>query len=57
MFDALTAARPYKDAWPVEKAVAHMEAQRDKHFEGRLVDLFFKQMPALLEIKERWAEH
>ncbi|MYM69971.1 response regulator [Pseudoduganella sp. FT55W] len=57
VFDALTSARPYKEAWPVEKAVEHMEAQRDKHFEGRLVDLFFKQMPALLEIKERWAEH
>ncbi|WP_343728455.1 HD domain-containing phosphohydrolase [Duganella sp.] len=57
VFDALTSARPYKQAWPVEKAVEHMEAQRDRHFEGRLVDLFFKQMPALLEVKERWAEH
>jgi putative two-component system response regulator len=56
VFDALTSARPYKEAWPVEKAIEHMESQRDQHFEGRLVDLFFKQMPALLEIKERWAE-
>jgi putative two-component system response regulator len=56
VFDALTSARPYKEAWPVEKAVEHMESQRDKHFEGRLVDLFFQQMPALLEVKERWAE-
>ena len=56
VFDALTSARPYKEAWPVAKAVEHMESQRDKHFEGRLVDLFFKQMPALLEVKERWAE-
>jgi len=56
VFDALTSARPYKEEWPVEKAVAHMEAQRDKHFEGRLVDIFFQQMPALLEIKQRWAE-
>ncbi|MYM25641.1 response regulator [Duganella sp. FT135W] len=56
VFDALTSARPYKEAWPVEKAVEHMESQRDLHFEGRLVDLFFQQMPALLEIKERWAE-
>jgi putative two-component system response regulator len=57
VFDALTSARPYKEAWPVEKAVEHMLAQRDKHFEGRLVDIFIKQMPALLEVKERWAEH
>ena len=56
VFDALTSARPYKAEWPVEKAIEYMEAQRDKHFEGRLVDIFFQQMPALLEIKERWAE-
>nr|WP_315258710.1 HD domain-containing phosphohydrolase [uncultured Duganella sp.] len=56
VFDALTSARPYKEAWPVEQAVEHMLAQRDSHFEGRLVDIFLQQMPALLEVKERWAE-
>jgi HD-GYP domain-containing protein (c-di-GMP phosphodiesterase class II) len=49
VFDALTSARPYKEAWPVEKAVEHMEAQRDKHFEGRLVDLFFNRCPRCLK--------
>jgi putative two-component system response regulator len=57
VFDALTSARPYKQAWPLEKAVEYLEQQRGKHFEPRLVDLFLKQMPALLEVKERWAEH
>jgi putative two-component system response regulator len=57
VFDALTSARPYKQAWPVEQAVEYLEQQRGKHFEPRLVDLFIKQMPALLEIKQRWAEH
>ena len=56
VFDALTSARPYKDAWPVDKAVEYLRAQRDRHFEGRLVDLFLEQMPALLEVMERWAE-
>ena len=56
VFDALTSARPYKEAWPVEKAVEYLQQQRGQHFEPRLVDLFLKQMPALLEIKERWAE-
>jgi putative two-component system response regulator len=56
VFDALTSARPYKQAWPLEQAVEYMEQQRGLHFEGRLVDLFLKQMPALLEVKERWAE-
>jgi putative two-component system response regulator len=57
VFDALTSARPYKQAWPIEQAVEYLEQQRGKHFEPRLVDLFLKQMPALLEVKERWAEH
>ena len=56
VFDALTSARPYKQAWPVEKAVEHLLSQRGQHFEGRLVDLFLEQMPAILEIKDRWAE-
>jgi len=57
VFDALTSARPYKQAWPIEKAVEYLEQQRGLHFEGQLVDLFLKQMPALLEVKQRWAEH
>ena len=57
VFDALTSARPYKEAWPVEKATEHLLQQRGKHFQPELVDLFLKQMPALLEVKERWAEH
>lgn len=57
VFDALTSARPYKEAWPVEKAAEHLLQQRGRHFQPELVDLFLKQMPALLEIKERWAEH
>jgi len=57
VFDALTSARPYKQAWPVEQAVEYLQQQRGKHFEPRLGDLFIEQMPALLEIKQRWAEH
>ncbi|MQA41801.1 HD-GYP domain-containing protein [Rugamonas aquatica] len=56
VFDALTSARPYKPEWPIAKAVEYLEQQRDKHFDAQLVDLFLKQMPALLEIKQRWAE-
>ena len=57
VFDALTSARPYKEAWPVGRAVDHLLRERGRHFQPELVDLFLKQMPALLEIKQRWAEH
>jgi putative two-component system response regulator len=56
VFDALTSVRPYKPAWTVEAAVELLQQQKDKHFEGRLVDLFLEQLPAVLEIRDRWAE-
>ncbi|MES2160492.1 MAG: HD domain-containing phosphohydrolase [Pseudomonadota bacterium] len=56
VFDALTSARPYKPEWPLPQAVEYLEQQRGKHFDAELVDLFLTQMPALLEIKQRWAE-
>jgi putative two-component system response regulator len=56
VFDALTSARPYKPEWPLEKAVEYLQQQRGKHFDAQLVDLFLAQMPALLEVKQRWAE-
>ncbi|SFU88643.1 HD domain-containing phosphohydrolase [Pseudoduganella namucuonensis] len=56
VFDALTSARPYKAAWPVPDALAYLQQQRGLHFDPELVDLFLAQLPAILEIKERWAE-
>ncbi|WP_295990488.1 HD domain-containing phosphohydrolase [Rugamonas sp.] len=56
VFDALTSARPYKAAWPVEQALEYLEQQRGKHFDAALVDLFLQQLPAIIEIKERWGE-
>jgi putative two-component system response regulator len=56
VFDALTSARPYKAAWPVEEAVQYLRQQRGQHFDAQLVDLFLEQLPAIVEIKERWAE-
>ena len=56
VFDALTSARPYKAAWPVEEAVQYLRQQRGQHFDPALVDLFLERLPAIVEIKERWAE-
>ncbi|MEO4046658.1 two-component system response regulator [Pseudomonas sp. CAU 1711] len=56
VFDALTSVRPYKPAWPVEEAVEFLRRESGRHFDPALVELFLGQMPAILEIKARWAE-
>ena len=56
VFDALTSKRPYKEAWPVEKAVEFIYSQSGKHFDPALVILFEKCLPQLIEIKDRWQD-
>ncbi len=57
VFDALTSVRPYKAAWSVEQAVALLREESGRHFDPQLVELFIAELPAILAIKERWAEH
>jgi response regulator RpfG family c-di-GMP phosphodiesterase len=40
VFDALTSVRPYKVAWPVEKALGEILAQSGRHFDPELVPKF-----------------
>lgn len=56
VFDALTSARPYKAAWPLDKAVAYLEEQRGQHFEAGLVDLFLGAMDEVIIIRDCYAE-
>ena len=40
VFDALTHKRPYKEAWPLDEAVAEITRQRGEQFDPRVVDAF-----------------
>lgn len=40
VFDALTHERPYKPAWPVDRAVGEICRQAGEHFNPRVVDAF-----------------
>ncbi len=40
VFDALTHARPYKAAWPIEDAVEELERQSGRQFDPRVVSAF-----------------
>jgi two-component system response regulator RpfG len=40
VYDALTAVRPYKKAWPTEEAFDYLRSQRGRHFDPHFVDAF-----------------
>ncbi|MDO6685899.1 MULTISPECIES: HD-GYP domain-containing protein [unclassified Agarivorans] len=56
VFDALTSQRPYKQAWPVEKAVDLLKSEAGTHFDPTLVPLFIAALPEILEIKAKFEE-
>jgi putative two-component system response regulator len=42
VFDALTQRRPYKEAWPIDEALAEIDRQRGRQFDPVLVDAFLR---------------
>lgn len=53
VFDALSAERVYKPAWPLEKIKGLFREERGRHFDPVIIDVFFEHLPELLEIRER----
>ncbi|WP_227396348.1 HD domain-containing phosphohydrolase [Jeotgalibacillus aurantiacus] len=56
VFDALATERPYKKAWPLEEILNLINQEKGKHFDPQLVDVFFDQLPKILEIRSLYAE-
>lgn len=56
VFDALTTQRPYKKAWPLEKALDFLKSESGKHFDPSLIELFIQSLPQVLEVRERYQE-
>jgi len=50
VFDALTSVRPYKQAWPVQDALAYLRKQRGSHFDPRCVDGFLSQFSRAMDV-------
>lgn len=57
VFDALTSKRYYKKAWEFDEVVSHMAADKDKHFDGKLVDHFLSELPAVMEVYHTYQDH
>lgn len=46
VFDALTHARPYKEAWPLPRALTTIEQEQGRHFDPKLVTAFVDAIKA-----------
>ncbi|WP_031479215.1 response regulator [Maridesulfovibrio frigidus] len=55
VFDALTMQRPYKDAWPIERAMEYI-GNSNGHFEPRLSEIFASIEDEIVSIKEHWGK-
>lgn len=53
VFDALTSKRPYKEAWPVDKALSVMREDSGKHFDPDIIAAMEKCLPDMLQVYER----
>jgi len=47
VFDALTHRRPYKEAWPIDDALAEIASLRGRQFDPQLTDYFLALLPRL----------
>jgi hypothetical protein len=54
VFDALVSERPYKQAWPAEKALAFMREQSGLHFDPELVRHFLQIAPRILALQQEY---
>lgn len=52
-FDALTSARPYKEAWKVDSAFAYIRERAGSHFDPVCVDAFLGRVDEVKSVKAR----
>jgi len=54
VFDALGSDRCYKKAWPDEKIFKLIKEESGKHFDPKLVDIFFEHLDEFLAIRDKY---
>lgn len=52
VFDALGSERCYKKAWDDEKIFSLFKEERGKHFDPKLVDIFFERLDEFLAVRD-----
>jgi len=56
VFDALTSVRPYKEAWPLERALELIRSESGRHFDPQVVAAMDSVLPQMLEVMARFSE-
>lgn len=56
VFDALTSKRPYKEAYPEERAFAIILKESGRHFDPEVVEAFFSVREEILSIKKKFKD-
>lgn len=54
VFDALTSRRPYKEAWPVERALAWLREHAGTQFDPRVVRAMLDSLSRIMPVYERF---
>ena len=56
VFDALTSVRPYKAAWPLERAEAYVRNASGSHFDPACVEAFFAAWDEVIDVHLRYQD-
>ena len=56
VFDALSQNRAYKKAWSLDEILEYIKKEEGTYFDPILVDLFFKNLDKILEIKKEYKD-
>ncbi|MDD3008440.1 MAG: PAS domain S-box protein [Arcobacter sp.] len=56
VFDALGSDRCYKKAWIDEEIFAYLKNEKAKHFDPKLIDIFFENLDKFLNIREKYKD-
>jgi response regulator RpfG family c-di-GMP phosphodiesterase len=56
VFDALGSDRPYKKAWEIERIVELFKAEKEKHFDPDLAQIFLNNVDAFVKIRNTYKD-
>jgi two-component system response regulator RpfG len=54
VFDALVSARPYKEAWSVQRALDYLVRERNRQFDPECVDAFLAQIDLVVDTHQEF---